>query len=95
MKHNVLRFEEAVKLTVDIVPGLKADMERLRLLRQHEAKDMAGIGRIGLNIPDPLMPILKQYKPDLFQDDKELADRAWLRFIQSPDSQPFRINSRQ
>ncbi len=90
---SVLTFSEAVSLTIALVPGLKGDMQRLQELRKQKPKDMDGVGRIGLNIPNPLIPILKQYKPELYQSDKQLADRAWLRFIQSPESELFRVNS--
>lgn len=88
-------FLQAVKIAYDTVPGLKHDMDRLKELRKKEHhKDMEGVGRIALNIPDPIKPLLKAYFPELYQADSQLAAKEWKRFINSPDSQPFRVGSK-
>jgi hypothetical protein len=87
----VLTFNEAVDLAISVLPGLRTDLNQLAEMRKNECKDMEGVGRWGLSIPDPIMPILKEYWPEMFQEDTELANRAWLRFMQHPDSARFRV----
>jgi len=85
-------FLQAVKIAYDTIPGLKHDMDRLRDLRKSDNhKDMDGIGRMALSIPDPIKPLLKAYFPELYQDDQQLAAVQWKRFIKSADSLPFRV----
>jgi hypothetical protein len=86
---------EAFTLACETVPGLRHDMTVIKARRNQARKDMDGLGRWGLTIPDPILPLLQEYKPELFQDDGELAGRAWLRFIKHPDSKPFRVSAKQ
>lgn len=91
---RVLTFIEAITLACNVLPGLKNDMDIIRERAKGKAKDMQGIGRLGLVIPDPLLKILEEYKPELFQSDLQLKNKAWLKFIKHSDSKPFRVSSK-
>ena len=90
----VLTFDEAVNLAIDMLPGLRHDLAQIQKRRKDNATDMQGIGRVALNIPDPIIPLLQEYHPELYQEDQELAGRAWLKFINSRDAERFRTNAR-
>ena len=89
-----LTFMQAVGLACNLLPGLRQDLEANRQQRKHQARDMEGIGRIALSIPDPLEPLLRIYHPELYQTDAELRGKAWRRFMHHPDSEPFRTNQK-
>jgi len=89
-----MTFLESVRYAADLMPGLAHDMRRLTRLRKDQARDMEGIGRIALSIPDPVWPLLEQFHPELFTSDEQQNGREWLRFMKHPDSAPFRVNMR-
>ena len=91
---QVLTFNEAVSLAISMLPGLRHDLNLLSEMRKNECKDMEGIGRWGVSIPDPIMPLMKEYWPQCFQDDVKLANAAWLKFMQHPDSERFRVQTK-
>ncbi len=82
-------------MAVDVLPGLRHDMALIDERRKSTMKDIDGVGRWGVSIPAPVMSILEQYKPELFQDDIQLQNRAWLQFIKHSDSKPFRVSDKQ
>ena len=90
-QHRQLTFDEAINLALDLVPGLRHDFQVIADLRKHKARDIEGVGRYGLKIPDPVMPILQQYFPDCFQDDADLAGKALLKFMQRPEAERFKV----
>ena len=92
--NQTLTFDQAVSLAMDLVPGLRNDMALLAKMRKETPRDMEGIGRIALNIPDPIEPILRAYHPELYQGDAALRGEAWLRFIKHPHSERFRVHSK-
>ena len=75
--------------------------ERSRILRGNAvlanmpARDMSGIGRIQLRIPDQDLAALYRKYPELAAPDKEIQKRAWARFAKSSESQPYRVNHRK
>ncbi len=90
-QHSQLTFDQAINLALDLLPGLRHDFQVIADLRKSKARDMPGVGRYGLKIPDPCMPIFRQYFPDLFQDDTELQGKAWLKFMQKPEAERFKV----
>ena len=91
---SLVDFDQAVGIALDLVPGLRNDLARIAERRKHQARDMQGIGRVALEIPDPIVPLLAHYHPELYQDDDELRGKAWLRFMRHPDSERFRTNAK-
>jgi len=89
-----MTFLQALEMMINNVQGLRHDMNHIKTMRTQSARDMDGIGRLALSIPDPAMKLLEQYHPELFQSDQRLAAAAWSRFIKHPDSKPFRTRSR-
>lgn len=89
-----LNFQQAVQLAIDLIPGVKQDLKITQQRRNKRARDMQGIGRLALEIPEPIIPILKKFHPELYQDDKRLQARAWELFIKHPDSALFRANEK-
>ena len=85
-----LTFMQAVGVACDLLPGLRSDLNQNQQHRNAQARDMQGIGRIALSIPEPIEPLLRIYHPELYQADAELRGKAWLRFMKHPDSAPFR-----
>ena len=90
-QHRQLTFDQSIDLALDLLPGLRHDFQIIADQRKSKARDMEGVGRIGLSIPDPVMPILKQYFPELFQTDTELQGKAWLKFMMLPESERFKV----
>lgn len=89
--HRRLSFLEAVRYAANEVPGLAHDMKFIAELRKGQPKDMQGIGRFGVKIPDPIMELMRGYFPALFQEDSELRQLAWIKWMKSSDAQPFRV----
>ena len=90
-QHRQLTFDDAINVALDLLPALRHDFQVIADLRKSRARDMPGVGRMGLKIPDPCLPILKAYFPDCFQEDAELAGKAWLKFMQLPEAERFKL----
>jgi len=86
----MLDFIQAVDLAIATVPGLRHDFNIMAERRKNTMRDMEGVGRWALSIPEPIEPLLKAYHPELYQDDIKAQQEAWLKFIQHPDSLYFR-----
>ena len=86
-----MKFNQALQVLIDTVPGLSHDLNLLAERRKTQAKMMDGIGQWGLSIPDPVEPVLRMFYPELYQDDYEQQAMAWKAFMRNPDSMPFRI----
>ena len=89
-----LTFDQAIDYAINHIPGLKHDFELMAKKRKDGARDMQGIGRIGLSIPDPLYGLVVAYHPDLENPDYDIQHNAWLKFMRHPHSERFRINSK-
>ena len=89
---NLMDFDQAIALAIDLVPGLRHDMNQIADMRKGGPKDMQGIGRMALRIPDPVLPIVRAYHPELYEGTKEETARAWRRFMRHPHSERFRVH---
>lgn len=95
MQKNTLTFLEALQFAADCDPKLKLTLQLIKERRKRRANDM-GIGRVALDLTQaPVVEaLLKNYHPELFQDDSELSAKSMRGFINHPDSEPFRVNDR-
>ena len=91
---KLLTFDQAVEVAISVLPGLRHDLNLLVEMRKNDCKDMEGVGRWGLSVPDPIMPLLREYHPEIFQEDVHLANAAWLKFMKHPDSERFRVQTK-
>ena len=72
-------------------------MNRLDVLQQnHEARQFGGVKqsdglRLALNIPDADYMRLCIGNPELKSKDAHTKSKAWLKFIRSPLSEPYRV----
>lgn len=89
-----LNFQQACQLAISIDPALRHDLEITANKRKEQARDMQGIGRTALDIPEPLLKLAYDYFPDLNSPDKEISAKAWLKFMQSSDAEIFRCNAK-
>ena len=90
----VVTFMEALTMAAFLLPGLRADLERNKALRKTTHRDIDGVGRWGLSIPEPAERLLEQYHPELYQEDKQLAAKAWRGFMLTADAEPFRVTAK-
>ena len=90
-QHSRLSFDQAINLALDLLPGLRHDFQVIADLRKKTPRDMEGVGRYGLKIPDPVMPIIREYFPDCFQEDTDLQGKAWLKFMNRPEAERFKV----
>ncbi len=94
MPAQAINFKQAVDVALHTVPGLRHDMNIIAERRKNDSRDMEGIGRWGLEIPDPIMPLLQLYWPNIFNQDTDISHREWLKFMNHPDSEQFRVKPR-
>lgn len=78
-----------------LLPGLRYDLNLIAKKRKEPARDMEGVGRLALSIPEPAEALLQVWHPELYQKDAELRAKAWKAFIFHPDSAPFRTQARR
>lgn len=64
----------------------------LEMNRERNGSADIGWGRNELNIPELDMYLLWARFPDLKSPDAEIQRKAWLRFINSSLSEPYKIN---
>lgn len=85
-------FLQALGTMVSFIPEVGHDLQWCKELRKDDKhKDMQGLGRMGLHIPDPCLELLNLYHPELFTEDEELNARAWKKFMFHQDSKPFKV----
>jgi hypothetical protein len=58
------------------------------------ANDTEGLGRWALSIPFEDWLRLREKYPELASKDAKTKSRAYLRFMRSPESEPFRVRER-
>jgi len=56
--------------------------------------DRDGLGRWALSIPFLKWMELRRQYPDLASKDPQIRSRAYLRFMRSPESIPYRVRER-
>ena len=56
--------------------------------------DREGLGRWALSIPFVDWLALRRKYPELASADPQIRSRAYLRFMASPESMPFRVRAR-
>ena len=95
MQKPVLTFLEALDFAASADPKLKLTLKLIKERRQKQAKDTS-FGRVALSIPDvPVVEaLLRNYHPELYQDDIKLNADSWVKFMKHPHSEPFRTNAR-
>jgi hypothetical protein len=59
--------------------------------REHPIADREGLGRWALSVPYVDWLELRRKYPDLASPDGQIKSAAWLRFIQSDESAPYRM----
>ena len=71
-----------------------AGLKRNQLLREDRLpKPMhLGFGGVALSIPPLDYEVIKIMYPDVTSKDYEIRHRAWLAFIRSPESEPYRVH---
>lgn len=76
--------------------GRRAILEdNLRLRNEPEALRTLSFAQPSLNIPEPDLYALWRKYPDLNAKDKMTKRNAWLKFIASSESDPYRIRNRR
>lgn len=75
-------------------PERAALLEIVADTRREPVADREGLGRWALSVPYEDWLILKRKYPDLGARDGQIRTRAWQRFIQSPESYPYRMRDR-
>ncbi len=55
------------------------------------APDRPGLGRWALSVPFEDWVRLREKYPDLASQDAQIKSRAWLAFIASDESKPFKV----
>lgn len=69
-----------------------AILETLAEMRKADPmRDFEGLGRWALSVPFEDWLALRQKYPDLAAQDVEVKSAAWMRFIRSPESAPFKV----
>lgn len=66
-------------------------------LRKERIKDMEGLGRWALHMSDVDELALFKRFPELdpkVNTDQQLCDKAWLKFIASSASEPYRVRTK-
>lgn len=62
--------------------------------REHPVADRPGFGRWALSVPlEDHAQLVRKY-PELGSPDARIRSAAWLRFIKSPESAPYRMRDR-
>jgi len=56
--------------------------------------DRPGLGRLALTIPPGDYQALRRANPDLASPDGKIRSRAWVKFMQSPESLPYRVRDK-
>jgi hypothetical protein len=70
----------------DALLGMVADTRR-----EHPIADREGLGRWAVSVPfEDWLGLIRKY-PDLQAPDAQIKTRAWLRFIASDESNPYRM----
>lgn len=62
--------------------------------RELQPVDHEGLGRWALSVPYEDWLSLRRRYPDLQAKDGEIRSKAWLVFIRSPESLPYRLHER-
>lgn len=76
-------------------PGREGVLEAVRATRhEHPVADRPGLGRWGLSVPFEDWLRLRDKYPDLASVDARIKSRAWLRFMASDESVPYRMRDR-
>jgi hypothetical protein len=73
-------------------PNRRAVLREVQTRRDNPGtvRDLAGIGRPALTIPELDWIRITRANPDLKSPDAEIKTKAWLRFIQSSESFIYR-----
>lgn len=74
----------------------KRHLEMVRSIREGTRSKPANFSstleRVALSIPELDFAVLKVRYPELVSTDRETRDRAWQKFVMSPESEPYRID---
>ena len=54
-----------------------------------------GFGGVELVIPELDMAVIKRRFPETNSPDAGIRHRAWLKFLNSPESEPYRVHRRK
>jgi len=72
-----------------------AVLESVKATRiEHPVKDRPGLGRWALSVPLEDWVRLRRTYPDLAAKDAQIRSVAWTRFMQSAESEPYRMRDR-
>lgn len=66
-------------------------LDELRKLRNDGGLGHQDFGSVVLSIPELDFAVLQRRYPDLISRDNETNKRAWLKFLASPESAPYRV----
>jgi hypothetical protein len=94
-------FRQAVQIRDHRLTYVLEQLERDEILAavagtrvEHPVADRPGLGRWALSIPMEDMARLRLVYPDLAASDNGIRSKAWMRFIQSDESRPYRMRER-
>jgi hypothetical protein len=95
MSNSVERVNEAVLQNLPNNGG-KPERRAVLELNQELRKDRFGglpedLGYVALNIPVDDMRVIQLRYPDTASLDPQIQHRAWLKFIASPESAPYKV----
>lgn len=85
-------FEQGHIVREHTQPNRKAILREVQTRRDNpgSVRDLAGLGRPALTIPTLDLHRLFRIYPDLKCPDGEIKTRAWLKFMRSSESKPYR-----
>jgi hypothetical protein len=76
-------------------PGRREVLELNQTLRGEQCGGLPDdLGYVALNIPVFDMRALQMRFPDLASLDADIQHRAWLKFLASPESAPYKLRKR-
>jgi hypothetical protein len=85
----------------DGITGIREQLNRPEVLEavaslrnEGGARDTAGLGRWALSIPFEDWVRLREKYPELASKDIHTKSRAYLRFMRTPEAQPFKVRER-
>ena len=85
-------FEQGALVREHTQPNRRAILEQVKIRRDNpgSVRDFEGLGRPALTIPTLDLHRLFRIYPDLACPDAEIKTKAWMKFMNSSESEPYR-----
>lgn len=85
-------FEQGALVREHTQPNRRAILEQVKTRRDNpgSVRDFPGLGRPAMTIPMLDLHRLFRIYPDLRCPDAEIKTKAWMKFMNSSESEPYR-----